>query len=114
LNDMSAGLMITVFGLLLAFTFMGIFIGTIILLQKFFPAKKKEAEETNEGDKETPVILGAEAIGGDEVVAAIAVAVSMMRNARQSELGSALQAGRSTWWMSKRMVASQDVGWVKK
>jgi Na+-transporting methylmalonyl-CoA/oxaloacetate decarboxylase gamma subunit len=113
LDDMSAGLMITVFGLLLAFTFMGIFIGTIILLQKFFPPMKKEAEETNAGD-ETPVVLGAEAGGGDEVVAAIAVAVSAMRNARQSELGSALQAGRSTWWISKRIGASQNVGWVKK
>lgn len=113
MNDMSAGLMITVFGLLLAFTFMGIFIGTIVLLQKLFPAKKEEAEEA-EANEETPVVTAAKTSEGDEVIAAIAVAVSAMVNAHQSELGSALQDGRSTWWVSKRIAASQNVGWAKK
>jgi sodium pump decarboxylase gamma subunit len=111
---MTAGLMITIFGLLLAFTFMGIFIGTIILLQKVFPPRSEEAQETNSESPDAPMGMAAEANTQEEVVAAIAVALSALWSTQQSELGSALQSGRSTWWVSKRMVASQDVGWVKK
>jgi Na+-transporting methylmalonyl-CoA/oxaloacetate decarboxylase gamma subunit len=114
LDDMTAGLMITIFGLLLAFTFMGIFIGTIVLLQKVFPARSEGAQETNSVSPAAPMGMAAEIGTQEEVVAAIAVALSALHSEQQSELGSALQCGRSTWWVSKRMVASQDVGWVKK
>jgi Na+-transporting methylmalonyl-CoA/oxaloacetate decarboxylase gamma subunit len=69
------GLTISIVGLLLAFLFMAIFIGVIVLLQKIFPYK---GEEEGENGGEAPVVVAAAAGTEEEVVAAIAVALTSL------------------------------------
>jgi Na+-transporting methylmalonyl-CoA/oxaloacetate decarboxylase gamma subunit len=111
LNIIQEGLSISAIGLAVAFLFMSVFILVIVVLQKLFPAEQA-VEKPAEIAVESKVQSTDE--GGDiAVVAAIAVAMSMARTATTSNLGSALDEGRSTWWIANRMNAQQDVGLQK-
>lgn len=111
-NPILQGLTITVVGLLLAFLAMSLFILTMVVLKKLFPYRE-EAEEAESEGEEAPV-MSAQSDAEGEVIAAIAVALSQMRAAGQSETGSALLAGRGTWWVANRMAAHRDAGLQRK
>jgi len=92
LTDFQTGLMISVIGLLVTFTALGIFIGIIVLLKKLFPVKAKKT------DTEVAIISEpAEAIpqteDDSENIAAAVAAVTYLRSRRAGQLGAALLSG---------------------
>lgn len=107
-SPITQGLIISVAGLIVAFTSMASFILVIILLQKFFPPKAEETSEASE-EGEQPIIAKAEDNEEEEaIVAAITIALHAARAKAQSKLGAELQAGRSNWWAANLLAARQE------
>ncbi len=91
MTDFQTGLMISVVGLVVTFTALGIFIGVMVLLQKLFPVKGKKAETAVEEPK--PVEISAKAESGEEEIAAALAAVTYLRGQRAGQLGASLLSG---------------------
>lgn len=92
MTDFQTGLMISVIGLVVTFTSLGIFIGIIVLLKKLFPVKAKKTET-----KVATIAEPAEAIiqteDDSENIAAALAAVTYLRSRRTGQLGAALLSG---------------------
>lgn len=103
------GLTISVMGMALTFTAMGLLILTMHLLDRFSPGRQPPIATKVTADKK----LVTSATAGDteeEIAAAIAVAVTCLREidearaaeAYQADLGVRLEAGHGRWWMAGR------------
>ncbi|MHC1782870.1 MAG: OadG family protein [Anaerolineaceae bacterium] len=113
------GLTISVLGLLITFSALGVFILIMVVLKKLFPYKEEaKTGDSNEENAETSATVSmAKVEEGDDdpaVVAAIAVAISHLLSRSQSKLGNNLEAGRGSWWMVNRMAARQAANLLKK
>ncbi len=88
MNPIMQGLSISVIGLVLTFFALGLFILIMILLQKIFPYRPEEGEETGaaEGVETQPAMALAEESEEQAVVAAITVAINYWRS--QGRVGS--------------------------
>jgi sodium pump decarboxylase gamma subunit len=99
---MLQGLEVSVLGLFITFTALGVFILIMIVLQRLFPPAAEEPEAEDEGSAAIEVNEAGEQ---EAVVAAITAALSYFRSRRQigpSNLGSSLREGRGGWWTSRR------------
>jgi len=108
LNNIVQGLEVSVLGILITFTALGVFILIMIVLQRLFPSAETEAPVVTQTVKdEQPLVeVQIEETGEDAaVVAAIAAALSYLRARSQSSLGGSLQEGRGGWWSSRKMEA---------
>jgi sodium pump decarboxylase gamma subunit len=111
-NVITQGLALSVVGLVVAFAFMGLFILTMVVLQKLFPVKKAEPEATPV-EVEAPAIPAAVSASVEEeddelgMVAAAVAAVASLRSLNQSKLGDALASGRGSWWSVNQIAARQ-------
>jgi Na+-transporting methylmalonyl-CoA/oxaloacetate decarboxylase gamma subunit len=109
-SNLLAGLSIALTGLIITFLALGLFGIVINLLQRFFPYKEPKEEETQNGDDSSaPAVIASESVDNDLPVV-IATAISYFRSKTQSNLGSALEEGKSGWWASNRMNAQQGLG----
>ena len=104
MNSFAQGLEVSILGILITFTALGVFILIMIVLQRLFPSA--EAEASSKTEEQPLVEVQIEETGEDAaVVAAIAAALSYLRARSQSSLGSSLQEGRGSWWNSRKMEA---------
>ncbi len=105
------GLEITILGLTVTFTALGVFILVMMLLKRIFRVKIEEIETTTE---EVAVSGNASdyvtADDDSELIAVIAAAVSYVRGKTLSSLGSTLENGKGSWWVSNRSTAKQGIG----
>lgn len=94
MNPLLQALAISVLGLGLTFAALGLFALIILLLQRLFPEMPS---------RQIPPAAQAPAhdSAAEEVVAAIAVALTYLRSRefRPGALGGALEAGRGPWWV---------------
>lgn len=93
-SDMATGLMVSVVGLTITFSALLIFIGVILALKALFPYREQIAEVVTE--EALPIVSET----NDEEIAAAIAAVLHLRKQRSSQLGSALSAGKSSFWTS--------------
>jgi len=108
-SPITQGLIISVAGLIVAFTSMASFILVIILLQKFFPPKvEAETSESSETDEQSIIAKVEDNEEEEAVVAAIAAALYVARAKVKSKLGAELQTGRSNWWAANVLAARQE------
>ena len=108
MNELVEGLEVSVLGILITFTALGVFILIMIVLQRLFPSAETDpsAKTQSEMGEQPLVEVQIEETGEDAaVVAAIAAALSYLRARSQSSLGSSLQEGRGGWWSSRKMEA---------
>jgi sodium pump decarboxylase gamma subunit len=106
LSDFNQGLIVSVVGLLITFTALGIFILVMVVLKKLFPYKA-ESEEGADEDEETyedPTMSAAiETSGGeDEEMAAAIGALIFLRGQQSNQLGAALLEGPGRFWTAKQ------------
>ena len=96
-GDFSTGLMVSLVGLLITFTALGVFIGVIYLLKALFPYKEKaeEGEENEEGGEESEGPAMVET-ADEEIVAAIAAVTYLRGHSETSAVPS-----RAPLWMTK-------------
>jgi hypothetical protein len=110
-SNLLAGLSIALTGLIITFLALGLFGVVINLLQKVFPYKPPKEDETQNGDASAaPEELSAESAADDDLPVVIAAAISYFRSKSQSNLGSALEEGKSGFWAANRMNAQQGLG----
>jgi sodium pump decarboxylase gamma subunit len=100
------GLQISILGLLITFSALGIFVLVMMVLLKVFPYKP-EPEEAGEEDVVEPEGISSVAQDAD-IVAVIAAAVAFVKFQRQGALGSNLVNGRGSWWNSNLQVARRS------
>ena len=108
MNNLVQGLEVSILGLLITFTALGVFILIMIVLQRLFPSTAAEmpAETPTEKIEQAVVEVQIEESGEDAaVVAAIAAALSYLRARSQSSLGNSLQEGRGGWWATRKLEA---------
>lgn len=105
-TDFSAGLQVSLLGLIITFAALGLFILIIVVLKALFRAEVKT--EVLEAVEEAPVVIETETADPEgEIVAAIAAALMAARSARSSALGQSLQEGRGSWWAAQRADARE-------
>jgi hypothetical protein len=101
-TDFQMGLVVSGVGLTITFFSLGIFIGVIVILQKLFPPKPKEAEGVDEGSQEPVAALAGNSDDSDaELVAALAT-VAYLRSRRSGQLGASLLAGPGPFRTSRQ------------
>lgn len=102
------GLEISILGLAVTFTALGLFILVMLVLQRVFRVKpesiSEQQETTNEVTSEPSKIVAED---DSELVAVITAAISHLRSKNLSALGSSLENGKGNWWTANRMNASQ-------
>jgi len=108
-TDFSAGLQVSLLGLMITFVALGVFILIIFLLKSLFPAETAPKED---GTRKPAEIASETVVDEDlgEVVAAIAVALDHARigpGSRSTSLGQSLQEGRGSWWAARRSEAGE-------
>ncbi len=98
---MEQGLLISLVGLLLTFTALGLLILVIGLLQAVFRPRPVASEV--EAPAASEPTAGMAGLTAEETVAAIATAISYLRaqDERSSDLGAALPLGRGRWWQPR-------------
>lgn len=105
------GLEITILGLTVTFTALGVFILVMMLLKRIFREKTEETETSTD----LAVVSGnASDDITSELIAVIATAVSYVRGKNLSSLGSTLENGKGSWWVSNRSSAKQGIGFSIK
>jgi Na+-transporting methylmalonyl-CoA/oxaloacetate decarboxylase gamma subunit len=104
------GLSISISGLIVTFTALGLFILVMVVLLAIFKDKLAVVEPDASGivQIEKPVVR--DDLGQEELIAAISAAVLFLRAKAQSDLGSDLDTGKSTWWVANRLNAQQGTG----
>lgn len=113
-NVIGQGLALSVVGLIIAFAFMGLFILTMVVLQKLFPVKAEAPEETAVEEPaaiEAPAAVSAVVVEEEDELSAVAAAVAAiasLRSLNQNKLGDSLASGRGNWWVVNQMAARQD------
>jgi sodium pump decarboxylase gamma subunit len=111
LNPIIQGLEITVLGLLVTFTALGIFILVMLVLKRIF-REKPETGDAQEIVEAAPIVdLSTSEVEDDsEVIAVIAAAIAYIKSKTFSTLGASLESGKSTWWVSNSLKAKQGTG----
>ena len=99
MDQMVAGLTVSVLGITVTFVAMGLIALLIVLLQRYTSAPPGATREA-EAETVLPLIPSTQAAETEEIVAAVAVALAHLRTleSAQSELGSGLMNGPGTWW----------------
>jgi hypothetical protein len=108
---MMQGLSISLVGLLITFFALMVFILLMIVLQRIFPAERKEIQ----GDTGSPEVRR---LNIDEenrqkedklaIAAAIAVAIEYIHKGKGAALGSNLVKGHGQWWVANPDINSRD------
>lgn len=102
MENLPQGFAILVMGLTITFAALGIFIGVITLLNRFFPP----GQESDEAEVEAHEFVGSleRDTSDEEIAAAIAIALSQLYSYEmcRSDLGISLEAGHSQWWVVGR------------
>ena len=95
MDQIVAGLTVSVLGIMVTFVAMGLVVLLMVLLQRYTTAPLGATREA-----EVPAIPSTQAAETEEIVAAVAVALAHLRTleSAQSELGSGLMNGPGTWW----------------
>ena len=95
MDQIVAGLTVSVLGILVTFVAMGLVVLLMVLLQRYTTAPPGATREA-----EVLPIPSMQAAETGEIVAAVAVALAHLRTleSAQSELGSSLMNGPGTWW----------------
>jgi sodium pump decarboxylase gamma subunit len=104
MSNLMQGLSIMVMGLGITFLALGIFIGVILLLERFFPPKS-DAEETQEKVEERTTYSSMDRdTTEEEIVAAISIALAHLYSQElcRNDLGISLESGRGPWWTTGR------------
>jgi len=108
LDPIVQGLEISVLGLAVTFTALGLFILVMLFLQRIFRVKPETNAELEEkvmqGSAETSNI---ELEDDSELIAVITAAISHLRAKNLSSLGTSLENGKGNWWIASRMNATQ-------
>jgi Na+-transporting methylmalonyl-CoA/oxaloacetate decarboxylase gamma subunit len=110
-TDFSAGLQVSLLGLIVTFVALGVFILIILALKALFPAERPSKRAV----VQQVDVIETSAVEDDdegEVVAAIAAALAYARvgqGNRSTSLGQSLQEGRSSWWAARRAESSENV-----
>lgn len=96
MNPINDGLIFSLFGILIIFVLMVLFDLVMVGIQVLYPAKKEQAET----DKAPVESIKRDAVAGndEEIVAAIAVAITLLRSKYQHKLGERLEMGHGRWW----------------
>jgi len=100
MSETIQGLEISLLGILITFTALGVFVLIMIGLQKLFPERMNGEVELssrdapNEPERAETTAQEEE----NEVAAAIAVALLHFQSQRQGGLGEALNEGKGPWW----------------
>lgn len=117
IENLLAGLSISVSGLIITFMALGLFILVIMLLQKFFPGTNgdDDGNESSEpaqaiAEEKPQIQASAQSEEDEDLPVVIAAAISHFRVKAQSSLGTSLSEGKSGWWSSNRMSAKQGTG----
>jgi len=100
-NSIQSGLMVSVIGLLVTFSALGIFIGLIVLLQKLFPPKKDAKLSVVEQPVAQITEVTHESDNSDEALVAVLAAAAYLRSRRSGQLGSTLMAGPGPYRTSR-------------
>jgi len=105
-GDFMQGLTVSVLGILITFTALGVFILIMIVLQRLFPYREEEEEQAEVAQIETSQPAEETGVSQEgEIIAAIAAAVAYFRLRANPQLGNSFQEGRSRWWFSRRLEA---------
>jgi sodium pump decarboxylase gamma subunit len=93
------GIVLLVVGMAFLFAAMGVLILAMIILERLFRTRKLVPEEQEPGEREA-VSRHERDMADEEAVAAIALALAHLRSLdiSRSGLGTALEAGRGSWW----------------
>ena len=111
MNPIVQGLEITVLGLLVTFTALGIFILVMLVLKRIFREKPKTGDAQDIAEAASMVEVSTSEVEDDsEVIAVIAAAIAYMKSKTFSTLGVSLESGKSTWWVSNSLKAKQGTG----
>lgn len=114
MNPLIQGLEISITGLVITFTALGIFILVMMALQRIFREKTPVSDETPALEENT--IEPSKAVGTQnnddetEVIAVIVAAISYLRSQTLSSLGASLETGKGNWWVSNRLNTKQGTG----
>jgi sodium pump decarboxylase gamma subunit len=105
LNTILQGVILLVIGMGVLFAAMALLILAMVLLERLFRTRQLVSDEGE--PKETSLVVStlARDAEDEEIVAAIAVALAYLRSLEisQSGLGTALEAGHSSWWTMGQM-----------
>jgi Na+-transporting methylmalonyl-CoA/oxaloacetate decarboxylase gamma subunit len=117
IENLLAGLSISVSGIIITFMALGLFILVIVILQKLFPGTNGGDNGNGSSDpvlaivEETPQVqVSTQSEEDEDLPVVIAAAISHFRAKAQSSLGTSLNEGKSGWWSSNRMSAKQGTG----
>jgi len=94
------GLILSAFGIGLTFSGLGLLILVILLLRSIFATKKPTADAPAEPDLPPKTTSLSRDIQHEEVVAAIATALTHLRtiHVTKGRLGASLEKGPGRWW----------------
>ena len=95
------GLSISIVGLLITFTALGLFVLIMIVLQKIFPPKLQKEGEKNGPEQVIKIDSQHDTFHADNdqaVIAAISAAISYVQAKEKSNLGAILTGGHGRWW----------------
>lgn len=114
------GLQISVLGLGLTFTALGLLVLTMMALERLFRPRPPAPESTTpKPRRETETV--AESTDEEEVVAAITAALAHFRaqdGGQPADLGAELEAGPGAWWQAGRLrrptIAPRTKQWRNK
>ena len=105
MNEIIQGLNISLVGLLVTFTALGLFILMILLLEKIFPARPQVIEERTPSEEASNLqILGEDASGNVDpaTAAAIMAAICYFQMQARPALGARLVEGHGRWWTANK------------
>ena len=112
MDQIVAGLTVSVLGITVTFVAMGLLVLLMVLLQHYTAAPRGAAREA-EAEAALPPIPSTQAAETEEIVAAVAVALVHLRalDAVQGGLGSGLMNGPGTWWAIGQIQQHRDGAW---
>jgi Na+-transporting methylmalonyl-CoA/oxaloacetate decarboxylase gamma subunit len=105
LNPLLQGLQVSLLAMFITFLALGIFILVMILLQRFFPSPvSDDALRPGSGEEAVDEVSTTIEDASEEsaIAAAIAVAMDYFQKSGKDQLGTSLQEGKGSWWVSQR------------
>lgn len=102
MSPIAQGFVLLVVGMAILFAAMGLLILAMVILERLFRTRRlvPDKGEPEETEAVSQLARGTE---DEEIVAAIAVALAQLRASEitRSGLGTALEAGRGSWWAAR-------------
>lgn len=108
MNELSQGLEVSLLGMIITFSALGVFVLIMVVLKRLFPYKNDGAAESEVAVSTEPVEIAVKTELVDEeseVAAAVGAALAYWMSRSRSSLGDSLQEGRSGWWASHQVDA---------